>query len=95
MLPDPAALLEQFAKGGDGSAVAAGRPLRYGGYSWLCLALGSGKRRQCKRGSGSNEQTTPCCGWHVTFLPVAKFGALAASLVLKTVMDFRIASNLE
>jgi len=31
----------------------------------------------------------------VTFLPVLKFDVLTASFVLKTVMDFRIASNLE
>jgi hypothetical protein len=95
MLPDPATLLEQFAKGRDRSAVAAGGPLRDRGYSRLCLALSASKCRQCKRGSGSNEQTTPCCDWHVTFLPVLKFDVLTASFVLMTVMDFRIANNLE
>jgi hypothetical protein len=93
MLPDSAAFLEQFAKGRDRSAVTAGRPLRDGGYSRLCLALGSSKRGQCERGGGSDEQTTPCCDWHSMFLPVSEFGALAASLPLKKVMDFRVSQR--
>ena len=62
------------------------------GFASLWARANAGMR---KRGSGSSEQTTPCRDWHVKFLPVLKFDVLTASFVLMTVMDFRIANNLE
>ena len=75
-----ALLLEFLAERRDGRPIAACGPLRDGGQARLDRALRAGERRQCERGRGSSEQTTPCDHWHGTFLPVSTLDALAASL---------------